>query len=215
MTRFIPGNLEKDRAVALFHLIAAYQPDNIVEVGSYLGRSSIFFASSQRQLGIPGRVIAIDPHTGDKQQRERLQNLEVPTLDLFKFFLRATGVENQVVPLVMTSTEAAGTWTDQAQLIFIDGWHSFDAVLEDGKSWVPHLSPRGIMVFDDIGHPEVCQAALALDREGTLQFYGRAFGLGFSGTDAETPKAVEELLAAYRPLTRKLGAAKHRLRKSL
>jgi hypothetical protein len=40
-------------------------------------------------------------------------------------------------------------------LLFIDGWHTKEAVIMDIDSWLPFLDPHGIVVFDDWGDAEV------------------------------------------------------------
>jgi hypothetical protein len=94
--------------------------------------------------------------------------------------------------------------------LFIDGWHSYEAVLEDGRDWIPHLTERGIVVFDDASrYPPVTRAVRELVAAGTVHVYGDAFGQAFGGPRPEAPTSVATVLSAYRPLTRHLPG--HRL----
>jgi hypothetical protein len=65
------------------------------------------------------------------------------------------------------SVDAAGTYDGPpVGLLFVDGWHSTDAVVADVESWRPHLAPDPIVVFDDHPDPEV--AAGVAKVEATL-----------------------------------------------
>lgn len=58
----------------------------------------------------------------------------------------------------MKSVDAAAIYDGPAiGLLFIDGWHSTEAVEEDVHSWLPYLAPQRTIVFDDWERPEVGQ----------------------------------------------------------
>lgn len=129
----------------------------IVEIGSFLGNSTIFLAG-------PGtEVHAIDPHSEESMTQvpgdasishQFLNNLE-------RF-----GVRDKVTYHRATSTEVAARWSGpKVRLLFIDGLHTYDAVLEDYRSWAPHLAHPHVVVFDDFLWPEVEQAVRHLVAE--------------------------------------------------
>jgi predicted O-methyltransferase YrrM len=206
----IPGWFGEVNAVAEFLVLAELRPRRIVEIGSYLGRSTVFFAKSLEALGIDGTVTAIDPHTGDRQHLEALAVSELPSFDMYRTHLMAAGVYDRVTTIVATSHEAASGWSDPIDFLFIDGWHSYEAVLEDGRDWIPHLTDRGVVVFDDASrYPPVTRAVHELVADGIVHVYGDAFGQAFGGPRPEVPTSVATVLRAYRPLTRHLPG--HRL----
>jgi predicted O-methyltransferase YrrM len=201
----IPGWFGQTNAVAQFLVLAEVQPRTIVEIGSFLGKSTVFFAKSLEVLGIDGRVTSIDPHTGDRQNLEALGISELPSFDMFRSHLMATGVSDYVHTLVATSHDAAQGWTDPVDYLFIDGWHSYDAVMEDGRDWIPHLTDGGVVVFDDASrYPDVSRAIDDLAAGGAIHLYGDAFGQAFAGRRPEPPRSVTTVLRSYRPLTRHL-----------
>jgi predicted O-methyltransferase YrrM len=206
----IPGWFGQANAVAQFLVLAEVKPRRIVELGSFLGKSTVFYAKSLEVLGLDGRVTAIDPHTGDRQNLEALGISELPSFDMFRSHLMAAGVIDFVDTKVMTSHAAADGWTAPIDFLFIDGWHSYDAVMEDGHDWIPHLSDHGVVVFDDaLRYPDVKRAIDDLAGDGTVHLYGDAFGQAFGGRRPNTPASVATVLASYRPLTRRLPG--HRL----
>jgi predicted O-methyltransferase YrrM len=167
----------------------------VVEIGSYLGRSTVFFALTLERLGGSGRVVAIDPHTGDRQHLERLGTDRLPSYELFLEHCRATGVEHRIEARLATSLEAAQGWTEPIDLLFVDGWHSYDAVVADGEAWLPHLSYHGVVLFDDyVAYDEVRDGVDHLAQRGLFHSWGSIFGQALGGARARPPAAAERAL---------------------
>ena len=195
----VPGWFYETNAVAIFKVLAELRPLRIVEIGSYMGRSTVFFGRSLQALGGKGRVTAIDPHTGDRQQREGFGMSEIPSFDMFLTHLRLAGVEDLIDPIVATSSDAAREWTEPFEFLFVDGWHGYEAVLADGREWVPKLSSGGVVVFDDaLQYDEVREAIAELDREGTIHLWGHFYGQAYAGRTRVPPGAVQHVLNAGR-----------------
>ena len=154
----VEGWLAKREAQLLFALAGLVREGHaVVEVGSYKGRSTTALASGVNP-GIP--VYAVDPHTGCRVEVE--QGMWVDTWQEFIENLKRTG-STAVIPVRETSVAAARTYHGPpVELLFIDGWHSTDAVIADYKSWKPHLTRDPIVVFDDMWHPDVVQGIDAL-----------------------------------------------------
>ena len=98
-------------AAAHFTVIAELRPNSIVEIGSYLGRSTVFYAKCLEVLGIDGRVTAIDPHTGDRQHLENLGVEKLTSFEMFEQHLATTNVAQRVHPIVAPSHEASKGWS--------------------------------------------------------------------------------------------------------
>jgi predicted O-methyltransferase YrrM len=131
----------------LYHLArAATGPGRVVEIGSYLGRSTIVLARAAIDDGREP-VVAVDPHTSALGYEEEQ---EVDTRDQFLDNVRRAGVADHVDLRHMTSVEAAGQWSGEPiRLHFVDGWHTREAVLEDVRSWSRWFGDRCCVVFDD------------------------------------------------------------------
>jgi predicted O-methyltransferase YrrM len=209
-TSLVPGSFSRLNAAAMFVLLEEIRPRRIVEIGSYLGKSTTFFALAAQALRPEGvEVVAIDPHTGDRQQMEGLGVQKLPSFDLFESHIRAAGVAEIVRPIVMRSTDAEAGWTDEIDFLYIDGWHSYDAVIDDGRAWIRHLSSGGAVFFDDYTrYAEVFDAVRALDAEGTFDLWTDSFGQALGGNGEPTAAANKVSSVANRRAVRRL----HRLR---
>ena len=96
-------------------------------------------------------VYAIDPHTGSAEQRERYG--AVNTFAEFQQNIRSGGVEDVVRPLVATSRQAAETFSEPVELLFIDGAHDYDSVRDDFDRWSPKIIEGGCIAFHDTRKP--------------------------------------------------------------
>jgi predicted O-methyltransferase YrrM len=160
----IEGFLEDLEAYTLMQLAAHGQGSGaIVEIGSYMGRSTAFLAAGAKDAGRE-RVYAVDHFRGSPEQKAG-QPFSHPVLEkdgstfgVFQANLRAVNLDDHVVAIQASSVEAARSWKEPIRLLFIDGDHSYEAAREDWKAWSPFLGNRGYVCFHDIGRwPGVTQ----------------------------------------------------------
>src|SRR3989338_2191527 len=118
----------------------------IVEIGSWKGKSTIWLAKGSEQ-GHNAKIFAIDPHTGSSEHRKEFS--KVWTFKEFKKNIRNAKVEDLVVPILKTSRDAARLWKKPVEILWIDGAHEYEAVLQDYELWEPHLIDGGIIAFHD------------------------------------------------------------------
>ena len=210
VTTSVPGSFAELNAAAMFTVLRDSHASRVVEIGSYLGRSTIFFAKTMQSLGVEApSVVAIDPHTGDRQQMAALETTQLPSFDMFRAHLAACRVTDIVRPIVKQSSEAAEGWRQEIDFLYIDGWHSYAAVMRDGRDWLPHLSATGVAFFDDYSrYADVSHAVTDLVADGTFTLWGNSFGQAVGGRTTP-PEYVGRLLklARARPARRV-----HRLR---
>lgn len=107
------------------HLRELKKEHLILEVGTYFGRSALFFALSAPDT----QVITIDV---------------IPTVD------QRVMAEDNVVQLLGDSVEVGLNWDGPSpDFIFIDGNHEYEAVKRDIAAWYPRLTPGGVIAFHD------------------------------------------------------------------
>src|SRR3972149_2350880 len=144
----VDGWLTEHEASYLYSL-AQYGPGQgaIVEIGSWKGKSTILLAAGSKSAGRE-KVHAVDHHKGGPDQAG-LGYQDVNTEIDFRKNIKSAGIEDQVIPLVMTSTRAAQGWSGPIRLLWIDGDHSYEAVKTDLLLWEPHVVEGGVIAFHD------------------------------------------------------------------
>ncbi len=155
LTRGIDGWLTELEGASLYHA-AAYGPSKgqIVEIGSFKGKSTIYLAKDSRRLGRE-LVYTIDTHLGSPEHQiggELASHMpaEGTTEFVFRKNLEEAGVSDYVVPLIMSSDEALAYWRDPIRLLFIDANHAYSAVKNDFQGWQKYLVEGGIVAFHDV-----------------------------------------------------------------
>jgi len=128
---------------------------NILEIGSYRGRSTIILAQALQKRG-NGLLFSVDP-----------QNEKESSHTLFISNLKKAGVDKTVIPLRKYSHEVFREYKNyginDVGFIFIDGNHSYKAVLLDIR-WFSVLNKGGFMFFHDYGDSKIPDVKTAVNR---------------------------------------------------
>lgn len=126
----------------------------IVEVGSYLGRSTIVLAKSTT-----GEVWALDNFRAD--------DIKVPDKEtIFERFSANTAPYENIRVIKMNHEECfklpvewlRGSPEEKPDMVFIDGDHSYAAVKRDLQIWKARIAPGGLLCGHDLSWPGVEQA---------------------------------------------------------
>jgi len=140
--------------LAVLATLAAAVPSNqvIVEIGSYMGRSTVALALGSL-AGNSVRVYAIDPHesfVGAKGGVFGPQDMELLYVNLIR-----AGVGRTVAAVCLPAAEVAAGWTKSVGLWFHDGDHREAALRRDLENWWQHIAINGKLVFHDSSSPGV------------------------------------------------------------
>ncbi len=155
----IKGFLDPAEGEALYqHVLATSALGPCLEVGSYCGKSTVYLGAAAKAAN--GLVYAVDHHRGSEEHQRGeeyhdpdLYDATAGLMDSFREFrknMRAAALDAVVVPIVAPSTVAAKHWATPLGMVFIDGGHSWEAALNDYRSWVAHIRPGGILAIHDI-----------------------------------------------------------------
>jgi predicted O-methyltransferase YrrM len=157
----LTGWLSPRQGARLFDLArSTAAAGDIVEIGSAFGRSTVALGLGTRARG-HGRVYAVDPHTGGIGLAEQYGPLALTFSSLGAFLQNIVrfGLQEVVVPVTLPSRDAAAIWPGTPiRLLFIDGWHDYDASRADILTWSRWISPGGVLVVHDYDWPEVRRA---------------------------------------------------------
>jgi predicted O-methyltransferase YrrM len=110
---------------------------DIVEIGSYKGKSTWYLAQGLADAGSPHKVVSIDPHEDPAQREAYFANLE------------RHGLLARVEPVVDYSHDVAQRFDRKVGMLWIDGDHSYAGVREDFDDWFPRLEVGGWYAMHD------------------------------------------------------------------
>jgi predicted O-methyltransferase YrrM len=145
-------------------------PDQIVEIGSYRGRSAVVLATAA-PAGV--QVVAIDPHAGNDRGPQQIHGSAAEGQRDHEAFLRnleVAGVRDQVRHVRRTSQDALSEVEGAAGVVYVDGAHRYGPARADIEHWGARVRPDGTLLihdaFSSIG------VTLAIVR---LLFFGREY----------------------------------------
>jgi hypothetical protein len=125
---------------------AAAADGEVVEIGSFRGRSTIVLAS------VAPSVVAIDPHAGsDRGPQEIAPDAARGDEDhaAFRANLARAGVEERVRHVRRPSAEAHADVDGPVALLYVDGAHRYGPARADLANWGRRVAPGGAMLVHD------------------------------------------------------------------
>lgn len=126
------GWFPEESAKTLRKLMKEHDVKTVIEVGSFLGKSTNFFASEG------ANVHAVDPFIKWKDKDRPNGDIEREGGDDFleKFVANCIecGNAEKIYPHQETSEEAA-KYVEAADMVYIDGLHDYESVKKDIKLW--------------------------------------------------------------------------------
>ncbi|NGX63756.1 MAG: hypothetical protein KR126chlam6_01170, partial [Candidatus Anoxychlamydiales bacterium] len=135
-------------AKQLNDIFEKYDISTIIELGSWLGRSTVFLAN---KIDENGKVYAVDHWQGSIEHTENdATKALLPTLyEQFLSNMVHAKLTKRVIPIRETTYNAAFTLDVKADLIYLDAAHDEKNVFQDIYLWYPKLKEGGIMCGDN------------------------------------------------------------------
>jgi len=189
----VDGWMSPDQARRLFDAAAAARPgEQIVEIGSFRGRSTIVLASAAPE-GVA--VVAIDPHAGNDRGPQEIEGFAAEAAtdhEVFNANLAAAGVAPRVRHVRAFSDEAHSQVVGDVSVLYIDGAHRFAPARADIRDWGARVAPGGtLLIHDSFSSVGVTLAILReLVAGRRFRYVGRARSLVEYRADLDgTPKS--------------------------
>src|SRR4051812_1856619 len=139
-------------------LIKRVEPRVIVEVGTWKGQSAITMAEACRTCQLDCAIICVDTWLGSEEHLLKCPKELQPANGYPKLYYQFLSnvvhrkVQEWIVPLPTTSLTAANVLAQlgiEADLIYIDANHQYEAVLLDLNAFLPLLAKGGVMFGHD------------------------------------------------------------------
>jgi hypothetical protein len=129
-----------------YDLVTFLRPSRLVELGVHWGTSFFAFLQAVHDHQIPCECIGVDTWRGDGHTGPYGEDVFKNVVDT----IAASFARENTRLLRMTFDEALAHVQDaSAELIHIDGFHTYDAVSHDFETWLPKLAKNGVMLFHD------------------------------------------------------------------
>ena len=175
-THLIPGMCDDEKICALHEIARRGVPGDIVEIGSWWGRSAFVLARLARYYGI-GSLLCVDPWSNEhlvqddgksmvdsgSAQVDAEEALAVFEMNLLPYssnhvnYLRLPSTEGarHYVEHRSATTASFGTtsYSGDISILHIDGNHAYAAVKADITSWSDMVVSGGWIILDDYVWP--------------------------------------------------------------
>lgn len=177
-------------------VVEAARPRLLVELGTHLGASYFAFCQAVQENGLDTRCYAVDTWQGDEHAGEYGEDVFKAVQDHHR-----EHYEGFSKLMRMTFDEACGYFDDGTiDLLHIDGLHTYDAVRHDFETWLPKMSPRGVILFHDTNVRERDFGVWKLwaelrERYPSFEF-SHTHGLGVLLVGLEPPDALQAFVEA-------------------
>jgi predicted O-methyltransferase YrrM len=151
----LEGWCSHNKASLLIDFILMLEPETLVEIGVFGGKSLIPMAVALKSVG-KGKIYGIDPW----DSLESVAGMEGENFDWWGHIdhekilqgLRSKivqfALEDQILLLRTTSEQAP--YIPNIDILHIDGNHSEKAAYLDVNKWVPFVKKGGLIIFDDV-----------------------------------------------------------------
>jgi hypothetical protein len=176
-------------------IIASLDPRQVVELGTHRGVSYFAFCQAVAAQHTPARCFAVDTWVGDEHAGiygenvfEKVSGINAAHYSSFSRLIRSK------------FSDALGEFEDGSiDLLHIDGLHTYEAVSQDFRTWLPKMSDRGIILFHDIAVTERGFGVWRLWEEVAQKFphfsFRHGYGLGVLAVGKSIPEPLKELVS--------------------
>lgn len=148
----------------------------IVEIGSFVGKTTSYLSRALLDLGTEDCVYSLDPFIGSIEHQQFIEtNTEYfdHGTTFWKFIenLKELGVYEHVIPIAAPSDRVATFWNLPIKILFIDGDHNHKQPHRDYVNFSKFIIDGGMLIFHDSSTPDVVEAIDLAKSQGWVKFY--------------------------------------------
>lgn len=155
-----PASLSPAQGDLLKAILANISAKTVVEIGCFIGISTLWLAAGMASSNIRGRLYAIDTYVPKFPWPPFHYSCIVNPKSLVQDAIDSAGFSD-IIHLIESDSKSAAShlesWlgTDEIDLLFIDGDHSIDGCKSDFDLYAPRVAVGGYIIFHDI-FPAYC-----------------------------------------------------------
>lgn len=169
------GSFNQDFFEKLFDYI---KPSIVIELGTYLGYSTIYMADLCKKYNDDFRIFSVDTWLGNWHYDTMNWVHGYPTMyHNFVANLHYTNLEKKVYPVPLPTSIAINNIKEsldnlnlKADLVYIDAGHDFFSVYTDCHNYYPLIREGGVMFGDDFQSEGVATAVQEFCRVNDLKY---------------------------------------------
>ncbi len=137
-----------------YDLVSYYEPEMIVELGSFYGCSAFAFMQAVKDQKLRTQICAVD-----LWEAEDVFTLQDYEQNIYGFFLKVkTEVFHDIDAemLKMSFDQANSRFAEKSiDILHIDGSHAYEDVKHDFELWIPKMKQDGMVLFHDISEQKL------------------------------------------------------------
>jgi predicted O-methyltransferase YrrM len=142
----LPGGINPGDRRALYYLIHTLKPENVLEVGTHIGASTIYIARALKSAGSRGKVTTVDIlDVNDPEGPWKRGGLKMAPRD----FAQQTGCLDAIEFVRSGSIEYLRRADRKFDFIFLDGDHRAHTVYNEVAAALNILKPDGLILLHD------------------------------------------------------------------
>jgi predicted O-methyltransferase YrrM len=173
-------------------IIDVLRPSRLVELGTHHGYSYFAFCEAIARLGLPTTAVAVDSWEGDEHAGFYGEHVYRSVSRINEEYSGFSTLKRSYFDAALPDFEDGSI-----DLLHIDGRHRYEDVLHEFTSWLPKMSPRGVMLFHDTNEFRAGFGVHQFWSEVEVQYpsfhFLHAHGLGVLGVGSELDPRVREM----------------------
>ena len=145
--KYITGAVNTEEGVYLYTQVLKYKAKKIVEIGLANGVSTAYLLIGAKEIN--GHVISVDPFQDTQWKSGGLELVKNMKMKTYHSWIKEKS--HTALPRLLNKKGAEGSY----DMVFIDGWHTFDYTLVDAYFADKLIRIGGIIIVDDFFHKGV------------------------------------------------------------
>jgi predicted O-methyltransferase YrrM len=142
-----------------------------LEIGCYLGKSTVYLAELIKESGKDITLYVIDTFIGEGNSA-----IEDPFYEKYLDNIRNAGIENIIKTFKGTSKEWASEFKPESlDFVYVDGLHTYDRVKSDIQNYLPKLKSNRIFAGHDYQYTPIRNAVHECLGAENLTFYNNTW----------------------------------------